>query len=159
MLITALAIGTAEVDPQKALDFWLGTWEVTAQSKTAKPGEWSTEKGVNEVRRAFAGKVIQENFKTPSLVGKNWSVYTPQLKIWRQTWVDANGSYFAFTGGPEGKYFILKTAEVKGVCQRMVFHDIQQNQFKWDWERTTDGGKTWTVMMKIDYRRSKANQR
>ena len=53
----------------------------------------------------------------------------------------------------------MKTTELKGVCQRMVFHDIQPNQFKWDWERTADGGKTWTVMMKIDYVRVKEEKK
>lgn len=159
MFITALTFGPVGIEPQKELDFWLGTWEVTARSRGTKPGEWVTEKGINEVRRAFSGKVIQENFKTPSLVGKSWSVYTPQLKIWRQTWVDANGSYFAFTGGAEGRNFIFKTDEVKGTTQRMVFHEIQKDQFKWDWEKTSDGGKTWTVMMQIDYARVKENNK
>ncbi len=156
MFLVHLAVAQQSIAPEKSLDFWLGTWVVTAKSKTAKPGEWQSERGTNEIRRTLGDKVIQENFHAPSLVGKSWSVYNPTTKIWKQTWVDANGGYFAFTGGPDGKNFIFKTAEVNGVVLRMVFRDIQKDTIHWDWERSADSGKTWTVMMQIDYVREKS---
>ena len=35
----------------------------------------------------------------------------------------------------------------------MVFHHITKDAFTWDWEGTTDGGKTWKLLWQLDYRR------
>ena len=44
------------------------------------------------------------------------------------------------------------------VVQRMVFKNSTANEFDWIWEASQDGGKTWEVMLPIDYKR-KGSQR
>ncbi len=36
---------------------------------------------------------------------------------------------------------------------RMVFTDITPQSILWRWEATVDGGKTWSPMLVIEYRR------
>ena len=42
----------------------------------------------------------------------------------------------------------------KRVQMRMVFTDIAASSMLWRWERTVDGGATWTPQMLIEYRRA-----
>ena len=40
----------------------------------------------------------------------------------------------------------------------MVFKNITHDEFDWSWEGSKDGGKTWTVVWPIHYKRKcKAN--
>ena len=135
--------------PETQFDFWLGEWDVAW-------GEDGT--GTNRIERILDGKVIQENFTAPDLHGISVSSYDPERKCWCQTWVDNNGTYLDFTGRFEGDKMILtRDAIVRGEAskQRMVWHNIQENQFDWNWERSDDGGETWRTLWQIKYTRKK----
>jgi len=135
--------------PEKQFDFWLGEWDV-------RWGE--SDSGSNRVERILGGKVIQENFTAPDLVGISVSAYDPERKLWQQTWVDNNGSYLDFTGGfADGKMILSREAIVRGEkCkQRMVWYEIQADKFEWNWERSDDGGATWRVLWNIHYLRKR----
>ena len=134
-------------NPETQFDFWLGEWDCT----------WGeNERGSNHVLRIMDGKVIQENFSAPDMQGISVSVYDAERKLWCQTWVDSSGSYLDFTGGFEdGKMILVRDAIVKGeACkQRMVWYNIAESQFDWNWERSDDGGKTWRILWQIKYKR------
>ena len=73
--------------------------------------------------------------------------------------MDNSGSYLEFTSGFErGKMILSRDAIVKGeACkQRMVWHNLEGNQFDWNWERSDDGGQTWRVLWEIKYVRRQA---
>jgi len=133
--------------PESQFDFWLGEWDCT----------WGEDgKGTNHVLHIMDDKVIQENFSAPELKGMSVSVYDPERKFWCQTWVDNSGSYLDFTGGFEnGKMILSRDAIVRGeTCkQRMVWYNIEADQFDWNWERSDDGGNTWHVQWQIKYKR------
>ena len=140
-------------------DFWTGQWELTWDNQGV------TEKGENHIYRTMNDKVIQENFKATagSLVGytgMSVSVYNPRTDQWKQTWVDSQGGYLDFVGGKEGERFFFKRTAAgpngNSFLQRMVFYDITQDAFMWDWERSTDAGKTWTLQWRIQYQRAKS---
>lgn len=135
------------MQPEKQFDFWLGEWDAT----------WAEDgKGTNRIELAFDGKVVQENFTAPDLIGMSVSCYDVERGLWCQTWVDNSGSYLDFTGGFEdGKMILIRDAIVKGKkCkQRMVWYNIEPHQFDWNWERSDDGGKTWQVRWQIKYTR------
>jgi hypothetical protein len=71
--------------------------------------------------------------------------------------VDSDGAYLDFIGKFEGdkRMFMRKTKDSEGnqVIQRMVFYDITDDSFQWDWERSTDNGKSWELQWKIAYQR------
>ena len=135
-------------NPESCFDFWLGEWDCT----------WSEDgKATNHILRMMDGKVIQENFSAPDLQGMSVSVYDPERKVWCQTWVDNSGSYLDFTGNyADGRMILTRAAIVRGeVCQqRMVWYNIEANEFDWNWERSDDGGNTWRVLWQIKYKRS-----
>ena len=135
--------------PETQFDFWLGEWDV----------RWSEDgSGSNRVERILDGKVIQESFASTDLHGISVSSYDHERKLWCQTWVDNSGSYLDFTGQFEdGKMILNRDAIVKGkACkQRMVWHDIEENRFEWDWERSDDNGRTWRTLWEIHYTRKK----
>jgi len=134
-------------NPENQFDFWLGEWDVT----------WGEDgKGKNHILRIMDDKIIQENFSAPDLIGMSVSSYDAERKLWCQTWVDNSGSYLDFTGGFDNEKMILRRdAIVRGqACkQRMVWFNIDANQFDWNWERSDDGGQSWHVLWEIKYTR------
>jgi hypothetical protein len=90
-------------------------------------------------------------------VGKSFSVYNPRKNLWQQTWVDNYGSYLVFTGGyEEDKMTLVREVvnpEGKKIMQRMIFYNIDENSFDWNWEKSTDEGKSWELSWKIHYTR------
>lgn len=139
----------------RQMDFWVGAWDVRWD---AAPG-MAAGKGTNTITRAYGDCVIQEAFDggptTGNLIGHSVSTYHAPLKKWRQTWVDNQGGYFALVGGPEGGKFILVSGRLQdnAPVQRMVFEDIKANALTWRWQKTPDGGKTWSDQWVIHYTR------
>jgi hypothetical protein len=132
----------------------VGEWDLTW---TNAKGE--TEKGTNRIVRILDEKVIQENFSDGknSYRGTSLSVYNPRLKTWNQTWADNQGGYIHLEGlVSDGKrMFQTQPTDFNGtkVIRRMVFFDIKANSFTWNWEQSQDGGKTWALQWKINYKR------
>lgn len=134
-------------------DFWAGEWN--AEWKDA---DGNSVHGSNHVMSLFDGCVIEENFDGrpgTDLIGKSFSVYDQKNKMWKQTWVDNSGGYLDFTGGfTDGKMILSReTVNSKGkpVSQRMVYYNIKENSFEWNWEISYDNGKTWDLKWKINY--------
>ncbi len=72
-------------------------------------------------------------------------------------WIDDQGGFLTFTGGLERGQMRLygEPGSKDGVTtqMRMVFADVAPETLHWTWERTSDGGATWTPQLVIDYRR------
>jgi hypothetical protein len=136
----------------EALDFWLGDWVVS----------WvDGGHGTNTIRRILDGRAIEESFDGAdadgTLLGRSLSVRDAADGRWRQTWVDSNGSYLDLVGvDVDGRISFQRDATVGGVAvvQRMVWLDVTPDAFRWQWQRSKDGGATWTVAWEIDYRRA-----
>ena len=135
--------------PETQFDFWLGEWECT----------WGEDgKGSNRVEGTLDGKIIQENFEGGDLHGISLSAWNTETNQWYQTWVDNSGSYLDFSGGfHEGQMILSRDAMIGGEAfkQRMVWYNIEADEFDWNWERSEDGGATWKVSWQIKYRRKK----
>ena len=135
----------------KQFDFWIGEWNLTYND---------TSHATNRITKEMDGCLIHEHFNDPQnkYIGESWSVYNPQKKIWQQTWVDNQGGYIALTGEFKDGKMVLNTAlqlmpDGTKKQSRMVYYNITQNSFDWDWEATTDEGKTWTNNWRIHYKR------
>jgi hypothetical protein len=136
--------------PEEQFDFWLGDWDVS----------WGEgQQGTNRVDKILESKVIREQFDgNPAMPfrGMSLSVYDPRREMWRQTWVDMEGNYWAFRGGFKDGRMILSTEELvegKEVLLRMVFYDIAADEMEWSWERSDDDGRSWQQRWHIHYTR------
>lgn len=151
IMLLSSAFGFAQNSPT-TFDFWVGSWDAY----------WNDSlKGTNTITKAMNNKVVEENFvqNDKGYFGKSWSVFDSAAGVWRQTWVDDTGAYLSFTGGKEGDKVILsKTDSRKGkngkeVFMRMVFSNIKQQSFDWDWQSSEDSKNTWKTMWAIRYKR------
>lgn len=146
----------------KQFDFWIGEWNLTSRMKTG-PGEndWAESTASNRIEKTLDGCVILENFDgrpAADLQGMSVSSWNPKLGKWQQTWVDNKGGYLDFVGGfEEGKMILSREAERDGkeIHQRMVFENITENSLDWNWERSDDGGTTWTLLWHLHYARKR----
>lgn len=134
-------------------DFWLGDWSLFSAD---------TITGLNSIQKVMDGCTIQENFSSERInyIGKSWSVYSPQRKIWQQTWVDNQGAFIYLTGEFKDGVMTLSTAarnmpNGKEMISRMRFYNITKDNFDWTWEATTDAGATWQPNWQIHYVRKK----
>jgi hypothetical protein len=135
-----------------ALDFWLGSWAVS----WAGGGH-----GSNTIRRILDERAIEESFHgsdaESTLKGRSLSVRDAADGRWRQTWVDSTGAYLDFAGvAVDGRISFQREATFGGVAvvQRMVWLDVMTDAFRWQWQRSADGGASWDVVWEIDYRRA-----
>ncbi len=145
--------------PENRYDFWVGTWDLTWSDANGE-----IERGKNIIAKTLDGKVIQENFSATEGAQKGYkgtsiSVYNPQTSTWYQTWMDNQQSNINFTGGfvDDNPSFITTPQNINGkiVISRMVFKNFSKDSFTWDWEFSNDGGKTWQLNWKINYKRAK----
>jgi hypothetical protein len=141
---------------QKQLEFWVGEWNLTWPGN--KAGE--TDHGTNSVRRILDGCIVQENFSAADaghLRGQSVSIFDVTAGKWKQTWVDNEGSYLDFVGEfKDGQMVLAREAsrpDGSKSLQRMVFKNITPDEFDWSWEGSKDGGKSWTVIWPIHYKR------
>jgi len=141
---------------QKQLDFWVGEWKLTWPGPRGE-----LQHGSNSIRRVLGGCVVEENFsggQTMHLRGKSLSLFDARQGKWKQTWVDNEGGYLDFIGEfRDGKMILSREARDrhgKKLLQRMVFRNIRLDQLDWSWERSEDGGKSWTVVWPIHYDRT-----
>ncbi|MGI8666288.1 MAG: hypothetical protein ACR2N4_09695 [Jatrophihabitans sp.] len=135
-----------------ALDFWIGDWTVS----------WPGGHGRNTISRILDGQVIEEVFESHgedgSLPGRSHSVLDTADGRWRQTWVDSSGSYLDFVGiEVAGRISFQRSHLLDGatVWQRMVWLDVSAESFRWQWQRSTDHGATWSLVWPLDYRRNR----
>jgi hypothetical protein len=146
-------------------DFWLGDWSVVVRSRASVDATaWQETRGSNHVAAVLNGCAVEERFtaedgKLGSWSGHSVSTWVPAAKKWRQTWVDDQGNYLAFAGGPEGAEMVL-VGEPRpgGKVMRMVFAGIAKDKIDWRWEASSDGGKSWKAVMTIAYRRLGATE-
>ena len=98
---------------------------------------------------------LVENFDgRPSLdyQGLSYSVYDRRAQCWKQTWVDSEGIYLDFAGRFEdGAMELRRVAD--GALFRMRWENIEANEFDWSYQRSDDGGASWTALWEIGYSR------
>jgi hypothetical protein len=124
-------------------DFWLGEWECS----WAEGG-----RGRNTVTSELGGCVVYERFDGRpgvDLAGWSVSVHDEVEGVWRQTWVDDDGNYFALEGGMRDGAMELVTTDG---LHRMRFENIERHSFDWSWARRNGDG--WETLWEIAYARA-----
>jgi hypothetical protein len=145
----ASACATAD---HRALDFWVGRWNVYKTGEDKKVAE-------SLIENLYGGCAIRENwmpFKgTP---GGSLSSWDPEARAWRQTWVDSSGATVQFTGGMAGEAMVMtgwwkdvlgpgRSAELRMTYSRLPGGAVRQRG-----ETTTDKGRSWQPSFDFTYR-------
>ncbi|MCL4256187.1 MAG: hypothetical protein KJ043_20690 [Anaerolineae bacterium] len=72
---------------------------------------------------------------------------TPFILNWGGVFED--GRYIGYND-----YYLTPQFEIAGdIAMREIFDAITPDSFKWRYETTADGGKTWAIKWTLDYRR------
>jgi len=151
----ATAQASCQQDEYRQMDFWVGDWDLTWANADGTEGQ-----GTNIITKdAFGDCVVTENFDGAlgnNLVGISLSTYSVPHGLWRQTWVDNQGGFYALSGGPqEDGTFILNMTRLndKGPYSRMVFEDIKTDSLVWRWQGKQADTDNWADAWVINYKR------
>lgn len=140
----------------RQMDFWVGDWDISWDD-----GQGGKATGTNTITQApFGDCVITENFNggtgPSALKGLSVSTFSKPHGVWRQTWVDNQGGYFALVGGPQADgTFVLDMVRLgdKGPYRRMVFEDITADSLTWRWQGRMTPEEDWTDQWVLDYKK------
>ncbi|MEW6208483.1 MAG: tetratricopeptide repeat protein [Acidobacteriota bacterium] len=136
----------------RQFDFWIGEWDVqTAQGQRA---------GTNKIERIEDGCIILENWTgAAGGTGKSLNFYDSAIRKWRQVWVDSFGNMSEFVGEfRDGAMRYEGETHMQGggkILRRLTFFNLGADRVRQFSERSTDGGKTWTVGYDFTYIRKK----
>lgn len=155
LLLVSSLLSAQKLD-SSSFNFWLGEWHLTWEDQKE-----TEHHGHNRIEKILDGKVIQENFADSSraFFGKSWSTWNPKTQTWRQVWTDNQSSFLEFTGESYGDTlaFVMEPALVNGqnLARRMIFYNIRQDSFTWDWQAAPSGTDLWKLQWRIRYERQK----
>jgi tetratricopeptide (TPR) repeat protein len=135
----------------KQLDFWVGEWTVTSNGQPIAK---------SSIQSIVNGCAILENYSQANgFVGKSLNFFDPNLRKWRQVWIDGTtrvaelvGEYkdgaMHYTGEgtmPDGSKLL----------RRMTLFNLAPDRMRQFCEASTDRGKEWQVRCDLIYTRSK----
>ena len=125
----------AAAGPYRQFDFWVGEWDVQVAGQTAAS---------SRIEKLLDGCIVQENWMPPNAPGgKSWNFYNAQTQKWEQVWL-AGGNVLKLEGE-----FRDGAMRLEGVRQstidRITFTPLEGHRVRQVWDRSTDGGKTWSV--------------
>jgi tetratricopeptide (TPR) repeat protein len=142
----------------RALDFWVGEWDVrpTGASDT-------TPASSSRIELVEDQCVVSEHYSTAAgYSGRSFNSYDPEKKRWQQFWVDNKGATHHYVGqARDGNlYYEADGIHVPGtpgpVRMKMTFFNEGPNLVRQLGEQSSDGGQTWTTAYDLSYRRRNA---
>lgn len=143
----------------RQLDFWVGEWDLEWDV-----GDGTTGHGTNIITNSPYGDcVITENFDggpSQNYKGMSVSTYHKPMGMWRQTWVDDQGGYFALSGGPNDEgVFQLDMTRLKEEApyRRMVWKDVKPDSLIWHWQGHGTDETEWKDLWVIRYTRKSSS--
>lgn len=134
----------------RQFDFWIGEWDVTGQDGRTL--------GRNRITRILDGCVLLEEWAgAGGGTGKSMNAWDRTSRTWRQTWLDNSGGRLELSGRMQGSSMVL-SSEAPGpdgvVARQRITFEPTDYGVRQHWQRSTDGGKTWTTLFDGQYRRN-----
>ena len=146
LVANAAAAAPCSTPEQRQLDFWVGAWEVRAESEAV---------ATSVIERAVNDCVIRETYtQKDGYSGTSLSFYDSALKRWRQTWVDSTGAVGEFVGEyTEGAMrFTGETHRADGTrIQRRMQLSPEGANVRQISHASRDGGATWAPHYAFTY--------
>ena len=148
----ARAAGCAADPDRRALDFWLGDWKVTSPGRSGA--------GTSQVRTELGGCVVVESWSNGSMHGENLFAWDPGRKVWVAFIANDAGGLHVLAGHADGGGLRLEDAlgappgSTSEPLHRVRIVPARRDAVEQSWEKSTDGGSTWTAEYRGDYART-----
>lgn len=142
---------TCEAAPHRQFDFWIGTWNVTVNGKSA---------GTNRIELGHGGCVLVEHWAAPGGgTGISLNFYDRQTRQWHQTWIGSGGGALYLNGGLKDGAMVLQSAPVQTpaggtVINRITWTPLPNGDVRQHWETSADAGTTWKTSFDGLYRKA-----
>lgn len=145
------AVSCATDPAHRALDFWLGDWTIAAPGAPADANSAvSTGLGECVVVEHWSGEVNH--------TGENIFGYSADDQSWHGFFADSKGHLHVFLNGTVASGVAQFTGPNRGpdgetVLNRITIRRIDADHVEQMWEKSSDGGKTWSRQFLLQYTR------
>lgn len=148
--VTAADTSCAANAKSRALDFWLGDWSIAA------PG--GGPDASSKVTPDLDHCLVIERWKGGDETGVNIFGYSPDDKSWHGLFANNQGHIHVFFHGTVASDSAEFTGPNKGpdgrtILNRITIRRIDAMHVQEMWEKSRDGGKTWTTLFRLRYTR------
>lgn len=134
-------------------DFFIGDWDTYDVIDSTKIV------ARNHVTPMVGGCAIREVYEqSDGMSGESFSTYDASRHVWHQSWVTNRGELLLLDGGLRGANMVFTAAEKRSDGKSSLIRAtwIQQHgSVRETAVRSSDGGKTWTPVFDIVFRRHK----
>jgi len=137
----------------RALDFWIGDWDVTATGSATIVAHSRIEKIVGCAISETFDQSIGPGGKPLVYHGRSISAYVPADRNWQQYYVDSGGTAATLKGNVIGGDMIFLSTSGP-VTNRMTLGPNPDGSVHQRGAFSTDGGKTWQPAYDFTYRLS-----
>jgi hypothetical protein len=151
----AAPAGPCPTNPEsRALDFWLGDWNIVA------PGSAST--AASSVTAVLDKCIIVETWDGGrGHTGENWLGYNADDKSWNGMFADNHGRVHIFVNGKVAPGSVQFSGPSRGtdgqkIVNRVRIVRIGPDNVEQIWEKSTDNGATWATEFRGEYSRKKS---
>jgi hypothetical protein len=138
----------------RALDFWLGDWNI------AGPGSSATAK--SSVTAVLDKCIIVETWDGGrGHTGENWFGYNADDKSWHGMFADNKGRVHVFVNGKVASGSAEFSGPSQGTDGQMIVNRVRvvrigPDKVEQRWEKSSDHGATWTTEFRGEYSRMKS---
>jgi len=148
ILFAAALSHPCQAPEHRALDFWIGHWDV----KDTRSG---TPVGASDIESILDGCVVLENWSgRRGMTGKSFNTFNANAKQWKQSWVDSMGSAYDFLGEAfPGRVVYTRDvvdAEGKTMKNRLTLSKNEDGSVRQLSETSADG-RTWKTGYDFTY--------
>lgn len=135
----------------RTLDFWLGDWTIAAPGAAAD--------ATSTVSADLGECVVVEHWNgEDNHIGENIFGYSADDQSWHGFFADSKGHVHVFLSGTVASGVAQFTGPNRGpdgatVLNRITVRRIDADHVEQKWEKSTDGGKTWSRQFLLQYAR------
>ncbi|HED65194.1 MAG TPA: hypothetical protein ENJ09_06515 [Planctomycetes bacterium] len=141
----------AKLPASRLFDFYVGDWSM-----------WNGDNvehllSVSSTLDGHGLTASAKDAKTGASVATSTFVYAPEQGVWRQVWVSRDGMVVTLEGGLADGAIVLEQTTQNGAREtgaRSIFSEIRPDGFRYEWQTSEDGGKTWKTVATRTFTRS-----
>jgi hypothetical protein len=135
----------------RALDFWLGQWAIG--------GPGGSPSAISTVALDLDKCLVIERWDGGrGHAGENFFAYSADDKSWHGMFADNEGRVHVFVDGNASPGMAQFSGPSRGpngesILNRVTIRSTGADKVEQAWEKSSDGGKTWTIAFRGEYTR------